>query len=161
MITIIVAADKNNLIGKKGTDNGMPWHNSEDFKHFRSTTLNHTLLMGKTTYQAIGKPLPKRHTIVLSHNFEDERVEVVDDLVGTIQSFKERGEDLFISGGASVYKQALPYCDQIPGNYFQYSNYNSNQWEKAHRISHIFFIPVYPRHRNLRIHSDCNDHCVQ
>ena len=47
MITIIVAADKNNLIGKKGTDNGMPWHNSEDFKHFRSTTLNHTLLMGK------------------------------------------------------------------------------------------------------------------
>ena len=113
MITIIVAADKNNLIGKKGTDNGMPWHNSEDFKHFRSTTLNHTLLMGKTTYQAIGKPLPKRHTIVLSHNFEDERVEVVDDLVGTIQSFKERGEDLFISGGASVYKQALPYCDQI------------------------------------------------
>ena len=113
MITIIVAADQNNLIGKKGTDNGMPWHNSEDFKHFRSTTLNHTLLMGKTTYQAIGKPLPKRHTIVLSHNFEDERVEVVDDLVGTIQSFKERGEDLFISGGASVYKQALPYCDQI------------------------------------------------
>ncbi len=122
MITIIVAADKNNLIGKKGTDNGMPWHNSEDFKHFRSTTLNHTLLMGKTTYQAIGKPLPKRHTIVLSHSFEDERVEVVDDLVGTIQSFKERGEDLFISGGASVYKQALPYCDQIllsriPGDY--------------------------------------------
>ncbi len=58
MITIIVAADQNNLIGKKGTDNGMPWHNSEDFKHFRSTTLNHTLLMGKTTYQAIGKPLP-------------------------------------------------------------------------------------------------------
>lgn len=47
MITIIVAADQNNLIGKKGTDNGMPWHNSEDFKHFRSTTLNHTLLMGK------------------------------------------------------------------------------------------------------------------
>lgn len=78
--------------------------------------------MGKTTYQAIGKPLPKRHTIVLSHNFEDERVEVVDDLVGTIQSFKERGEDLFIFGGASVYKQALPYCDQIllsriPGDY--------------------------------------------
>lgn len=109
MITIIVAADQNNLIGKKGTDNGMPWHNSEDFKHFRSTTLNHTLLMGKTTYQAIGKPLPKRHTIVLSHNFEDDRVEVVDDLVGTIKAFKERGEDLFISGGASVYKQALPY----------------------------------------------------
>ena len=111
MITIIVAADQNNLIGKKGTDNGMPWHNSEDFKHFRSTTLNHTLLMGKTTYKAIGKPLPKRHTIVLSHNFE-----------GTIKAFKERGEDLFISGGASVYQQALPYCDQIllsriPGDY--------------------------------------------
>ena len=52
--------------------------------------------MGKTTYQAIGKPLPKRHTIVLSHNFEDDRVEVVDDLVGTIKAFKERGEDLFI-----------------------------------------------------------------
>ena len=89
MITIIVAADQNNLIGKKGTDNGMPWHNSEDFKPFRSTTLNHTLLMGKTTYQAIGKPLPKRHTIVLSHNFEDDRVEMFVFSISLAETLKD------------------------------------------------------------------------
>lgn len=122
MIAIIVACDANNLIGKKDSDNGMPWHNSEDFKHFKNTTINHTILMGKTTYLAIGRPLPKRHNIVLSHNLQDERVEVVEDLKKTIDAYKEKNEDLFITGGASVYKQALPYCDtillsRIPGEY--------------------------------------------
>lgn len=122
MIAIIVACDANNLIGKKDSDNGMPWHNSEDFKHFKNATINHTILMGKTTYLAIGRPLPKRHNIVLSHNLQDERVEVVEDLKKTIDAYKEKNEDLFITGGASVYKQALPYCDtillsRIPGEY--------------------------------------------
>ena len=58
--------DDNRLIGKKDSSNGMPWNNKEDLKHFKETTIHQTILMGYTTYQAIGRPLPHRHTIVVS-----------------------------------------------------------------------------------------------
>ncbi len=125
MIDLIVAMDKNNLIGTDATANHIPWHNKEDFQHFRSTTLNKHILMGKNTFEAIGKPLPKRHTIVLS--FEPienlpENVSNATNLEEVINDFKSRGEDLYICGGASVYQCALPYCDRllisrIPGEY--------------------------------------------
>ena len=125
MIYMIVAVDKNNLIGTDKTYNHIPWHNKEDFKHFHSTTLNKTILMGRNTYEAIGKPLSKRNTIVLSFEMMDnlpESVACSTDLEGTIQAFRDRGEDLFVCGGASVYKCALPLCDtlllsRIPGDY--------------------------------------------
>lgn len=123
MISIIVATDDNLLIGKKDSANGMPWNVPEDLQHFKATTLGKTILMGVTTYQAIGRPLPKRKTIVVSlDEFQDDRVEVRHDLLEVIQEYKARNEDLFISGGASIYKQSLPYADQllisrIPGTY--------------------------------------------
>ena len=114
MISIIVAMDDNRLIGKKDSSNGMPWDNKEDLKHFKDTTMHQTILMGYTTYQAIGRPLPHRHTIVVSFEpFEDERVEVRTSLEEVIQEYKEKGEDLYISGGASIYKQSLPLADQL------------------------------------------------
>lgn len=123
MIKIIVATDENLLIGKEGTVNGMPWNVPEDLKFFKETTINQTIVMGSTTYKAIGRPLPQRKTIVVSRSgFVDERVEVCGDLIAVINDYKQRGEDLFICGGASIYKQALPYCDEliisrIPGVY--------------------------------------------
>ena len=73
MISIIVAMDDDQLIGKKDSSNGMPWVNKEDLKHFKETTINKTILMGYTTYQAIGRPLPNRKTIVVSFEpFDDE-----------------------------------------------------------------------------------------
>ena len=66
MISIKVAMDDDQLIGKKDSSNGMPWVNKEDLKHFKETTINKTILMGYTTYQAIGRPLPNRKTIVVS-----------------------------------------------------------------------------------------------
>lgn len=114
MISIIVAMDDNQLIGKKDSSNGMPWNNKEDLKHFKETTINKTILMGYTTYRAIGRPLPNRHTIVVSFDpFEDERVEIRHSLEEVIQEYKDKGEDLFISGGASIYKQSLPLADQL------------------------------------------------
>ena len=81
MISIIVATDDDLLIGKKDSSNGMPWHNKEDLQHFKKTTLNQTILMGKTTYLAIGRPLPNRKTIVVTKSgMDDERVEVRPDL---------------------------------------------------------------------------------
>lgn len=123
MISIIVATDENLLIGKKKSPNGMPWNVPEDLKHFKETTVGKTVLMGLTTYQAIGRPLPNRKTIVVSFDeFADDRVEVRYDLKEVIQEYKDKGEDLFISGGASIYKQSLPLVDQllisrIPGTY--------------------------------------------
>lgn len=114
MISIIVAMDDNRLIGKKDSSNGMPWNNKEDSKHFKETTIHQTILMGYTTYQAIGRPLPHRHTIVVSFEpFEDDRVEVRTSLEEVIQEYKESGKDLFICGGASIYKQSLPFVDQL------------------------------------------------
>lgn len=114
MISIIVAMDDDQLIGKKDSSNGMPWNNKEDLKHFKETTIHKTILMGYTTYMAIGRPLPNRKTIVVSFEpFEDERVEVRTSLEEVIQEYKESGEDLFISGGASIYKQSLPLADQL------------------------------------------------
>ena len=76
MISIIVATDDDLLIGKKDSSNGMPWHNKEDLQHFKKTTLHQTILMGKTTYMAIGRPLPHRKTIVVTRGeLDDERVE--------------------------------------------------------------------------------------
>lgn len=114
MISIIVAMDDHQLIGKKESSNGMPWNNKEDLKHFKETTINKTILMGYTTYMAIGRPLPNRKTIVVCFEpFEDDRVEVRTSLEEVIQEYKDSGEDLFISGGASIYKQSLPLADQL------------------------------------------------
>ena len=114
MISIIVAMDENQLIGKKDSFNGMPWDNKEDLKHFKETTIHKTILMGYTTYKAIGRPLPNRKTIVVSfEQFDDERVEVRTSLKEVILEYKDKNEDLFISGGASIYKQCLPLADQL------------------------------------------------
>lgn len=114
MINIIVATDEDLLIGKKDSRNGMPWNVPEDLQHFKAMTLNKTILMGLTTYQAIGRPLPNRKTIVVSFEpFEDERVEVRSSLEEVIEEYRSSGEDLFISGGASIYKQCLPIADQL------------------------------------------------
>lgn len=114
MISLIVAIDEDYLIGKKDSSNGMPWSNKEDLKHFKDTTINKSILMGSTTYKAIGKPLPNRKTIVVSkRGFEDNRVEIVSDLEKTIAEYRLKNEDLYIAGGASIYKQSLPLVDQL------------------------------------------------
>lgn len=114
MISIIVATDEDLLIGKKDSPNGMPWNVPEDLKHFKATTIHKTILMGLTTYKAIGRPLPNRKTIVVSlEPFADQRVEVRDSLEAVIDEYRNSGEDLFISGGASIYKQCLPFADQL------------------------------------------------
>lgn len=114
MINIIVAMDENQLIGKNDSFNGMPWDNKEDLKHFKETTIHKTILMGYTTYKAIGRPLPNRKTIVVSfEQFDDDRVEVRTSLEEVVQEYKDKNEDLFISGGASIYKQCLPLADQL------------------------------------------------
>lgn len=155
MISIIVAMDDDQLIGKKDSSNGMPWNNKEDLKHFKETTIHKTILMGYTTYMAIGRPLPNRKTIVVSFEpFEDERVEVRTSLEEVIQEYKESGEDLFISGGASIYKQSLPLADQllisrIPGTHIgetYFPDFDEYGFElKETKLFETFDLQIYQR----------------
>lgn len=125
MIILVVATDRHQLIGSSSTGNGIPWHVKEDFMHFRSLTMGQTIVMGENTFKAIGKPLPQRKTIVCSQSdftYEHENVEIRHDLFALIKEYREKNEDLYICGGATIYRLALPYVDKmyisrIPGDY--------------------------------------------
>jgi dihydrofolate reductase len=106
-VTLIAAVARNGVIG---ADGGIPWHLPEDFAHFKATTLGHTLLMGRATYESIGRPLPGRTTIVLTRDpdWAAGGVLVADSLEEAMGMAKG---DVFVAGGAAVYEAALPYAD--------------------------------------------------
>ena len=112
MLKIIVAHDKNQLIGN-GTQ--IPWHISEDFKHFKETTLNHKIIMGSTTFESIGKPLPNRTTLVLNFtkDYDAKGCEVFTDYMELVNKYKDSEEVVYVCGGASIYRLFLPYCDEL------------------------------------------------
>lgn len=109
MVRMIAAVGKNLELGK---DNSLMWSISEDMKFFRSTTAGHTVVMGRLTYESIGRPLPKRRNIVISRNlnYKPEGVETASSLEDAL---KMCGHDCFIIGGATVYKLGLEYADEI------------------------------------------------
>ena len=95
-----------------GCGNKIPWHLPEDFKWFKRMTMGQVVVMGRKTFESIGRPLPGRETMVLSRGgFRHPGVRVVADL-GQIDLAKETRE-FFICGGAQVYEQALPLCSDL------------------------------------------------
>ena len=112
MLKIIVAHDKNRLIGNGSL---IPWHISEDFKHYKETTMGHKMIMGSVTFESIGKPLPGRTTIVLNYdkNYDAQGCEVVTDYMELVNRYKDSEEVVYICGGASIYKLFLPYCEEL------------------------------------------------
>ena len=111
-ISMIVAYGKNWEIG---LNNQMLWHISEDFKNFKTITSGHHLLMGRKTFESIGKPLPNRTSIVLSQSgFKHEDVYTFDNIQKSLDFAREVGEEeLFIIGGANIYKTMFPYVDKM------------------------------------------------
>jgi dihydrofolate reductase len=94
----------------------MLWHIKEDFKHFKETTMGHTLLMGRKTFESIGRPLPGRKTFILTRDssYKKPNCETVHSFEEAFKLARENGEDhLFIAGGGEVYKQGLQYTDQL------------------------------------------------
>lgn len=159
MIRIIVATDKNLLIGNLDGFYGMPWHNDEDLKHFKKTTLHNTILMGSKTFQTIGKALPDRKTIVVSKKgvpYPD--VQTQTSLEEILESYKKTKKDIYICGGASIYKQALPWCDEIllsriPGNY-EGSIYFPKEFQQDFTLIkkipyETFTLEIYHRNSNI------------
>lgn len=111
-ISMIVAYGNNWEIG---LDNQMLWHISEDFKNFKAITSGHHILMGRKTFESIGKPLPNRTSIVLSNSgFEHEGVHTFNDVQEAFNfARKSAEEELFIIGGANVYESLFPYVDKM------------------------------------------------
>ena len=109
MISLIVAFDKNRVIGNKGK---IPWKIDGEQKRFRDLTLGNTVIMGRRTYEEIGRPLPGRKTIVVSStaNFDGENCIPVKSLA---EALKKAEGDIFISGGAALYDEALPFCQKL------------------------------------------------
>lgn len=110
-LSIIVAMSQNRVIGK---DNKLPWHLSEDLKRFKKITMGHPIIMGRKTYESIGRPLPGRENIVITRNpeFKAEGVTIVHSLEEAVKR-KDPKEELFIIGGAEIYKSALPQVDKL------------------------------------------------
>lgn len=109
-VSMIVAAARNGVIGN---NNELLWHLPNDFKFFKSQTSGHPIIMGRKTYESIGRPLPNRTNIVISSDFKSEGVIVVDSLVAAIELAHTIDGDPFIIGGASIYRLAYPLVDRI------------------------------------------------
>ena len=105
MLSIIVAVAKNNVIGK---DNKLIWHLPEDLKRFKKLTTGHNIIMGRKTFESLGRVLPNRKHIVLCNdmnlNIEDENVRVIDG-IDKLKDYEESEEENFIIGGATIYKR--------------------------------------------------------
>jgi dihydrofolate reductase len=109
-VSIIVAIAKNNAIGK---DNKLLWYLPNDLKHFKDVTTGHTVIMGRKTYDSVGKPLPKRRNIIITRQaINIEGCEVVNSLEAALALCKDEDE-VFIVGGAEIYRQAIPLTDRI------------------------------------------------
>lgn len=108
--TAIAAMALNRVIGD---GDRIPWHLPEDFKWFKQTTLGHVLVMGRKTFESIGRPLPGRETIVLTRgDWTHPGVKVAAGLE-QLPLAKDDPRTIFIAGGAEIYRQALPLCTEL------------------------------------------------
>jgi dihydrofolate reductase len=112
-ISLLVAADEQNVIGK---DNKLPWHLPSDLRYFKNLTWGMPILMGRKTYDSIGKPLPGRKTIVITRNtdWQKENVETVHSLEEAIDKAAKHGvKEIFVIGGAEIFTSAFPQAHRI------------------------------------------------
>lgn len=113
IISILVAMDEKRGIGKAGK---LPWHLSADLKRFRELTMGHHLIVGRKTFESIGKPLPGRQTIVVTRdaNFKHKGCFVAHSVQDSIALARERKEtEVFVIGGAEIYARAIDATDRV------------------------------------------------
>jgi dihydrofolate reductase len=113
IISFVVAADKNNLIGK---DNQLPWHLPADLRFFKNLTTGHCIIMGRKTFDSLGRLLPNRSHVVItrSKDYAPLGAYVVHSIEDAVKSCSARGEEeVFIIGGAEIFKQAMNIADRI------------------------------------------------
>lgn len=142
-ISLIVAVSSNHVIGK---DNTLPWHLPEDLKRFRALTTGHHIIMGRKTYESLGRLLPDRTTVIVTRNrnFQVEGAVVVHSLTQAIEACANDSE-AFIIGGAELYQQGLQYAQKlyltqvnasIEGDAF-FPPIDAQMWQEVARESHV------------------------
>ena len=113
IISLIVAVDQKGGIGK---NNQLPWHLSSDLKRFKSITMGHHLVMGRKTYETIGKPLPGRTMIVVTKNpsYHPEGCVIANSIEQALKMAEENNEDeVFIIGGGEIFTQSIDIANKI------------------------------------------------
>lgn len=111
MMHLIAAVAENGIIGKDG---GIPWHIPADLAHFKALTWGQTVIMGRRTYESIGRPLPGRRNIVVSTTLQSlEGCSAAGSLQEALHLASETGGEIFIIGGARLYEEALPLAQQL------------------------------------------------
>ena len=112
IISLIAAVGRNNELGK---DNTLLWKLPADMEHFKKITSLHPVIMGRKTFESIGRPLPNRRNIVITRDvkYKKEGVEVAHSLSEALDLFKEENEEIFIIGGAEIYAQTMPIADKL------------------------------------------------
>ncbi len=141
-VKLIVALGKQNQIGLKGS---MPWHLPEDLKNFKKTTLDNIVIMGRKTFESIGKPLPKRINFVITSNpgnINEYEVCLFPSLKKALEKAQKMQKEIYIIGGASIYNQALDLIDEMiitevdyhgeADTYFPEINFD--QWKEIERL---------------------------
>ncbi len=112
-VSIIAAVATNNVIGR---DNKLPWHMPADLKQLKKTTMGHHVLMGRKTFMEIGKPLPGRVNVVITHNpdFAAEGIAIARSIDEAISKAETAGDDeIFVLGGAEIFRQSIHRADRM------------------------------------------------
>jgi len=142
-VVMVAAVADNGVIGKDGD---IPWSLPEDVKHFRETTTGHTVVMGRSTYQSIGHPLPYRTNVVVTRNrsWSAEHVFVAHSVPDAIERARGLDGDVMVIGGGAVYAAALPYADaqvltevhRSPDGDTRYPDWDRAEWTETRRERH-------------------------
>ncbi|UQD52459.1 dihydrofolate reductase [Bacillus methanolicus] len=112
MISLIWAMDENRVIGK---DNKLPWHLPEDLKFFKRVTMGHPIVMGRKTHDSIGRNLPGRENIVITRkkDFQCDGCTILYSIQELINYAAKKNEEVFVIGGAEIFKEILPFADKL------------------------------------------------
>lgn len=138
IISLIGAASENNVIGK---GNWMPWDLPAELAYFRNVTRGKTVIMGRKTYDSVGRPMPNRHNIIISRNAGLEIPNV--DIVGSIEEAialakRDNLDEIFVIGGEQIYRMAMPFADRIyltrvhttiDGGEAFFPEFNESEWK--------------------------------
>lgn len=145
-IVMVAAVADNGVIGKGGD---IPWHISGDLKHFRAVTTGNTVVMGRTTFDSIGHPLPYRTNIVVTrnHDWAHDGVFVEHGVEAALEHARDFEGDIMIMGGAQIYAAAMPLAThqiltevhQSPDGDTHYPEWNRDEWVEEKRESHDGF----------------------
>ncbi|UFU01251.1 dihydrofolate reductase [Radiobacillus kanasensis] len=161
MLSFLVAMDKNSVIGR---ENDLPWRLPKDLKFFKELTTSHTVIMGRNTFDSMGKPLPNRTNVVVTRNtdYEQEGCIVIHSLDTILEWQKESpDQEYFIIGGGKIFEQMLPHADRMYITYIDevfegdtyFPNFDSSKWvltsekkgEKDEKNPYDYYFRQYDR----------------